>query len=330
MSDVVRITKLTDWYLLIATVTGPNSSLRLRFWRQLKSLGAAILRDGVYLLPQREDLFEALNAWRGELLAAGGNAYVLRQPAQDAEQQQEWIDLFDRREAYATWCADVAKFLGTLSALAENDARRQLRQYRKSLDAVVAIDYFGSNALEQAEEMWQAAETRLIRHYSPDEPVPASGSIPLLDRARFQARRWATRRRLWVDRVASAWLIRRFIDPKAEFVWLSDVRECPRDALGFDYDGATFTHIGNKVSFEVLMVSFGLDVDLALAKLATLVHALDLGTEASPEALGFEAILAGARNRINDDDMLLAEMSNTLDSLYAYFQGDANKNLADD
>lgn len=323
--DEIRISSKTDWLLLIATVTGPNGSLRLRFWRQLKALGAASLRDGVYLLPQRDDLFAAMNGLRAELLTAGGNAYVLRQPAQDSELQQEWIGLFDRSEMYAEWRAQLGTLLDALPTVAENDARRQLRQYRKNLDVIIAIDYFAGEAAVQAEATWQAAETRVTRHYSPDEPLPAQGAIPSLERARYQGRRWATRRRPWVDRMASAWLIRRFIDPQAEFVWLTDVRECPRDALGFDYDGAAFTHVGDKVSFEVLMASFGLDNDATLGKLAGLVHALDVGTEASPEAIGFEAILAGARNRIENDDALLAEMGNTLDSLYAYFQSTPNQ-----
>lgn len=322
--DDTRVSPSTTWLLLIATVTGPNGSLRLRFWRQLKAMGAASLRDGVYLLPERDDLLTALTGLRADLFAASGNAYVLRQLAQEPELQREWIGMFERSDAYEEWRVELGHLIESLATLTESEARRQLRQCRKSQDAIIAIDYFPGDAREQAEAAWRAAEARVTRYYSPDEPLAASADIPSLNRAQYQGRRWATRRRPWVDRVASAWLIQRFIDPRAEFHWLSDVRECPQDALGFDYDGAAFTHVGDKVSFEVLMVSFGLEVDAALAKLAALVHALDVGTEATPEALGFEAILAGARSRIDDDDALLAEMGNTLDSLYAYFQSNPN------
>jgi hypothetical protein len=123
-----------------------------------------------------------------------------------------------------------------------------------------------------------------------------------------------------VDRIASAWLIRRFIDPQAEFLWLSDIHACPADALGFDYDGAAFTHAGERVSFEVLLASFGLEQDTALQRLAELVHALDVGGPQPPEASGFEAMLGGARSRIADDDRLLDEIALLLDSLYVYFQ----------
>src|SRR5882724_9033582 len=95
--SVISIT----WSLLVATLPGQNSGLRVRFWRQLKSAGAAILRDGVYLLPQRDDLKQELEQLRAELAAAGGSAYLLQLPQQDAELENEWTALFDRAEGYA-------------------------------------------------------------------------------------------------------------------------------------------------------------------------------------------------------------------------------------
>lgn len=160
---------------------------------------------------------------------------------------------------------------------------------------------------------------------SPDEPHEAAGRVPKLDATQYRGRSWATRRRLWVDRVASAWLIRRFIDPDAKFRWLAKPSDCPKGALGFDFDGATFTHVGDRVTFETLLASFGLDDDAALARLGTIVHALDVGGEPVPEATGFEAVMAGARERITDDEALLAEMSNVLDSLYAHFGRNAQR-----
>lgn len=309
-----------EWLLLIATVPGQNSGLRVRFWRQLKAAGAANLRDGVYLLPWREDLLAALNGIRDDLQSADGNAYVLRQPEPEPGVRQEWTSLFDRSGAYGEWRTELDKVLATLPSQAEPEVRRQLRLMRRSLDALLAIDYFPGEGQEQAKRAWQDAEARVTRHYSPDEPVTAGGGIPRLEKDAYRRRRWATRRRPWVDRIACAWLIRRFIDMEATFLWLPDIRHCPLDALGFDFDGAAFTHIGNRVSFEVLLASFGLDRDPALARLASLVHALDIGGDPTPEALGFEAILGGARTRIADDDALLAEMGGVLDSLYVTFQ----------
>jgi hypothetical protein len=125
--------------------------------------------------------------------------------------------------------------------------------------------------------------------------------------------------------VASAWLIRRFIDPDAQFLWLKSPDECPQGVLGFDFDGAAFTHVGERVTFEVLLASFGLDKDLALLRLGEIVHALDVGGRAAPEAVGFEAVMAGTRQRVDNDDELLAQMSPVLDALYTHFAASATE-----
>jgi hypothetical protein len=185
------------------------------------------------------------------------------------------------------------------------------------------IDFFPGEASVEADAAWIDFHARIERVLSPDEPHEATGGIPRLDPAEHQGRTWATRQRLWVDRVASAWLIRRFIDLDAKFRWLARPSDCPKKALGFDFDGAAFTHVGDRVTFETLMASFGLEEDAALVRLGALVHHLDVGGEPVPEARGFEAVMAGARERLTDDDALLAEMSHVLDSLYAHFGREA-------
>ncbi|HTT13955.1 MAG TPA: chromate resistance protein ChrB domain-containing protein [Burkholderiaceae bacterium] len=309
------------WLLFVATLPGQNGGLRVRFWRQMKSLGAAILRDGVYLLPRREDLKESLEESQGELSAAGASAYVLDLAQQEAALENQWIGLFDRGEAYRECQVDLDALLKRLREWSEAEARRQFRLWHKSLEAVVAIDYFPGEARERAQRGAAEAEARLTRYYSPDEPLPAHRAIARLARREYQGRRWATRRRPWVDRIACAWLIRRFIDRDATFTWLGDIRRAPKDALTFDFDGASFTHVDDKVTFEVLLHAFSLEKDAALLRIGAMVHALDVGGEPTPEASGFEAMLSGARARIDDDDQLLAEMAGVLDSLYVHFQG---------
>lgn len=309
-----------EWILLIATLPGQNGGLRVRFWRQLKAQGAAILRDGVYLLPRRDDLKRPLEELSTQLSAAGGSAYVLDLPKQQADIESEWVGLFDRAEAYRESRDALDELLKHLKEWSEAEARRQLRLWHRNLQAVISIDYFPGEAQEQARRAANDGEAQLTRHYSPDEPLPRRGAIPRQARKEHQGRRWATRRRPWVDRVACAWLIKRFIDKEATFIWLADVRRCPKDALGFDFDGATFTHVGDKVSFEVLMHAFSLEKDVGLQRLAAMVHALDVGGEPTAEATGFEAVLTGARARIDDDDELLSEMSGVLDSLHVHFQ----------
>ena len=120
---------------------------------------------------------------------------------------------------------------------------RLRRRLQRDIDAVRATDFFPSEASLEAEAAWVDFSKRIDAVLSPDEPHETAGRVPQLDLAKYRGRTWATRRRLWVDRVSSAWLIRRFIDPEAKFRWLAKPSECPKTALGFDFDGATFTHV---------------------------------------------------------------------------------------
>ena len=154
---------------------------------------------------------------------------------------------------------------------------------------------------------------------SPDEPHAIDGAIVYLRVADYQGRTWATRRRPWVDRLACAWLIRRFIDRRAPVLWLASPADCPADALGFDFDGATFSHVGSRVTFEVLTASFALE-QAAMVRLGELVHFLDMGGAQPPEAAGVESVLAGLRASLIDDDALLAAASAVFDGLISAFE----------
>ena len=134
----------------------------------------------------------------------------------------------------------------------------------------------------------------------------------------FQGKLWATRERPWVDRLACGWLIRRFIDNEARFVWLKAQAKCPKNALGFDFDGARFSHTPNRVSFETLLASFGLESP-PLQRLGLLVHGLDIGGVLPPEAAGVERVLAGMREAITDDDQLLHVAATVFEGLYTAF-----------
>ena len=157
--------------------------------------------------------------------------------------------------------------------------------------------------------------------FSPDEPQDGAGDIPVRSVAEFVGRVWATRQRPWVDRLACAWLIRRFIDPTARILWLAHVTDCPPDAVGFDFDGAAFSHTAGSVSFEVMVTSFGLSPNptSALARLGLLVHGLDAGGVQPPEAAGVAAVLAGLSRALPDDDALLASASTVFDGLLSSF-----------
>src|SRR5262249_16885656 len=228
--------------------------------------------------------------------------------------------LFDRSEEYAILLTTITHLRATLTETPEAQARRVLQQVRREHEAIVAIDYFPGPAQAQSAQALAEAEAAVTRHFSPDEPQPSPTSIQHLERTAYHGKLWATRQRIWVDRVASAWLIRRFIDPEARFVWLKTPPACPTDAIGFDFDGAPFTHTGHRVTFEVFVASFDLALDPALTRLGVLVHSLDVGGVPVPEASGFEAILTGVRASCANDDQVIAAMTPVLDALYTAFE----------
>ena len=313
------------WLLLVISLPTSSATGRMRIWRALKSLGCVALRDGAYLLPSGPGRAEALRELGDECMREGGSAWLSTVTPDAADDDSAYPQLFDRSEQYAELRSSWKSENRGLRSVSMTELTRLKRRLEKEFDALRANDFFPSEASSEAEAAWIDFSKRIDAFLSPDEPHEAGGGIPRLDPAKYRGRTWATRRRLWVDRVASAWLIRRFIDPDAKFRWLAKPSDCPKSALGFDFDGATFTHVGDRVTFQTLLASFGLEEDAALARLGTIVHALDVGGEPVPEATGFEAVMAGARERIDEDDSLLAEMSNVLDSLYAHFEREVQR-----
>jgi hypothetical protein len=311
------------WLLLIVSLPTSSATARMRIWRTLKVLGCMPLRDGAYLLPAKADREQDLQELADECVREGGSAWLMVVAPRSADEAAAYRQLFDRAEDYAelrkTW-KDANRSLTSLSAAGLVRLQRKLQ---REYEAVRAIDFFPGDASKEGEAAWTDFSKRIAALLSPDEPHETTGQVPRLDPNQYQGRTWATRRRLWVDRVASAWLIRRFIDRDARFQWLAKPSDCPKSALGFDFDGATFTHVGDRVTFETLMASFALEQDVALVRLAAIVHLLDVGGEPVPEAKGFEAVMGGARERLSDDDALLAEISGVLDSLYAHFEREA-------
>ncbi|MFL6634577.1 MAG: chromate resistance protein ChrB domain-containing protein [Massilia sp.] len=311
--------RTTHWILLVVTLPTSSATARMRIWRALKALGCGALRDGVYLLPDTAALRAQLAGLGEETIREGGAAWLLRAGPVDAADEQRYRSLFDRRQEYAAFIGVLAEAGKSIPASTPQDVNRQLRKLRRDYDALRTIDYFPDEASVQGEQAWQAFTALAAKVLSPDEPHAADVPIPRLDPAAYRARAWATRKHLWVDRVASAWLIRRHIDHDARFLWLDMPADCPPDALGFDFDGAAFSHVGDKVTFEVLLASFGLHRDPGLVRLGALVHVLDVGSGFVAEAAGFEAMLAGLRQHARDDDDQLAHVAPLLDGLYAHF-----------
>jgi hypothetical protein len=307
------------WHLLILSLPTENATARMRAWRALKACGAAVLRDGVYLLPEGDDKRVALATIAYELRASGGTAHQLVSDAPLAD----FEPLFDRSAEFGVLLAEITERRSSLTDANAFDAVKAARKLRKSVEQLAAIDFFAGEAQRQAREALHELEAEAQRRFAPDEPHAASHRIQRLALADYRGRVWATRRRPWVDRLASAWLIRRFIDPQARFVWLKTPADCPKKAIGFDFDGATFSHVGARVTFETLLASFALESP-ALLRLGTLVHGLDTGGVRPPEADGIERVLAGLLEAIADDDQLLLVAAGVFEGLFTAFQKEAS------
>lgn len=294
----------STWRLLVATLPTRPAAARMRLWRGTKAIGCAALRDGAWLLP--DAAAAALMPLAEEVIGAGGAAEVLQVNTTD-DQTLRFQALFDRS-------AEYVGLLAAIHAAQERSDPKLVESLRRQFKAVAAIDFFPGEAQRQvADALAELASA------ASGEPRAGSGDIRRLKTADYQGRTWATRRHLWVDRMASAWLIRRFIDRKARFLWLDNAKKCPRSALGFDYDGAAFSHVDGRVTFEVLAASFGLDDDPAIARIAAIVHCLDVGGVPVPEAPGIEAVLAGLRDAA-DDDKLLTETNRVFNGLYKHYR----------
>lgn len=275
---------------------------RMRAWRALKNSGAAVLRDGVYLLPDADSCREQLAEVERDILTVNGTAFLL--PVEDPLGDR-FIGLFDRGADYLQLSQEIEQCRLQLTGETVTASTRIARKLRKQFAQLAAIDFFPTDAKAQTNAALTYLELSISRAASVDEPHDSEQPIQALEKVDYQGRVWATRKRPWIDRLASAWLIRRFIDPQAQMLWLENAGDCPPHALGFDFDGAHFSHSGNRVTFETLLASFQIS-EMGLPRMAALVHYLDVGGIQPPEATGIERVMSGLRETMLDDDQLLA------------------------
>jgi hypothetical protein len=241
---------------------------------------------------------------------------TLELKAKTESQLVEMRKLFDRSADYGQLVRRIEAAKTSVARLGSRRAQTEMRRLGRALDRLVAIDFYPGEAKAQASAALAGLKASYGALYSGGEPRASRRGARQLDATRYRKRVWATRKAPWVDRLASAWLIKKFIDPDARFAWIARPSECPKNAVGFDFDGADFTHIGNRVTFEVLLSAFGLEGDPALAAIGAAVHFLDVGGIPIADAKGLETMLKGAREKTRTDDALLAEAMRVLDLLY--------------
>jgi hypothetical protein len=301
--------------LLTSLPTG-NSTLRMRLWRALKDAGCGVLRDGVYVLPADAPQAAALAEVEAAVRAAGGFAMTAELNVKSAAHHDHVRKLFDRSEEYGALVALIADARARVRRLGKRKADTLAQRLHRAFEELSAVDFYPGQANLQAKDALEGLDRETQQLYAGGEPRAARGKVRRLDRAKYRNRVWVTRKDPWVDRLASAWLIRRFIDPQARFKWVDRPKERPKGAVGFDFDGADFTHVGNRVTFEVLLSSFGLEDDPALGRIAAIVHFLDVGGIPVEGAKGVELVLKGARDSATHDDDLALAAGKVFDHVY--------------
>ena len=301
---------------LVLSLPTRNSTLRMRLWRALRETGCGVLRDGVYVLPAHADP-AGLARLETDIRARGGFAMTAALTPKTPAQLADLRKLFDRSADYGVLAKKISSVKASLPRLGSRRGQTAIQRLERALEKLSRIDFFAGEAKAQAAAALAALKAAYRQMYAGGEPRSSKRGLRPLEPGRYQKRVWATRKAPWVDRLASAWLIKRFIDREAKFAWIDRPSECPRNAIGFDFDGADFTHVKSRVTFEVLLASFGLEEDPGLAAIGAAVHFLDVGGIPAPDAKGLETMLKGAREKARSDDALLAEAMRVLDLLYS-------------
>jgi len=313
------------WYLLIHQLPPKPLYLRAKIRNRLDKVGAVALKNSVYVLPLREDCLEDFQWIAQEATAGGGEAYICEMELVSGISQEALVRRFNRNRdtAYEALKAEIAE------AVTRMRTRRGLKppgqdlagavlRFQKGLEEIGAADFFGAPARKEAEALLRSLKTRLHGGKSKNRFQSRRKHPDLLGRV------WVTRPGVRVDRIASAWLVRRFIDPGACFRFVDPKTEPKQPGeIRFDMVGGDFTHEGERCTFETLLAYLSV-ADSALSQIAEIVHDIDLkdGKYARPDTPGVQQLILGLVRAHPDDDERLERGFALFDDLYASFQGE--------
>jgi hypothetical protein len=312
------------WLLLIHQIPPKPNYLRVKIWRRLQSLGAVAIKNSVYVLPRNERTLEDFQWLQKEVEQSGGEASICEARFVDGLTDEQVEALFNaaRDGEYAVLADEIRSLSESLPArdLAEeqrSDLTAQLQRLKKRFGQIAALDFFHAAGRGGTEGLLSALEVRLRPAAVTDAAETGSQTV-----GSYRGRVWVTRRGVHVDRMASAWLIRRFIDPEARFRFVADRAYKPKaEELRFDMFDAEFTHEGDLCTFEVLAARFGLE-NRALTSVAEIVHDIDLKDAKfkREETAGVSAAVAGIAMGTRDDEARLAQGAVLFDALYNFIR----------
>lgn len=317
MSDTPEI----RWLALLHQLPAKPPYQRVKIWRRLQAIGAVPLKNAAHVLPRSGEAEALLQSLGEEIVAGGGEATLIGAELIAGQSDADVRALFDAaRDADYAEIADAARRLletGPVSG-------QEIVRLQKRLEEVGKIDFFGAHGRQEAEAALAELDRQRYAHPDVSRNAPADAVEPedLLGKI------WVTRRGVHVDRIACAWLIRRFIDPKAQFRFVDVKAHVPAPGeLRFDMVDAEFTHEGDRCSFETLLLRAHLTEDVGLAALGEIIHELDIadGKYARPETAGVGAILSGVCASIDEDIERIGRASDALDQFYAFFSSRKNE-----
>jgi hypothetical protein len=312
------------WLLLIHQIPPKPAYLRVKTWRKLQALGAVAIKNSVYVIPRNDQTLEDFQWVLRELVEAGAEASICAATFVEGLTDEQVERLFcTARDADYEQIADEARAVLDASphstAMTDEDqthVEAALTRLRKRFAVVSNVDFFGATGRDAVATLLEKIEFRLGEARRQSEGT--SGLLDTSDLTRFRGRTWVTRQGVYIDRIASAWLIRRFIDPEASFRFVSERGYRPKAGeLRFDMYEGEFTHEGNRCTFEGLLLRFAAK-DPALIEIGKIVHDLDLKESAfrRPETQGIQALLDGIVATRKTDDARLDRGGALFDDLY--------------
>ncbi len=315
------------WLLFFYSVPSRPVASRMKIWRRLIQAGALLFRGAVYILPYSDEHYEFYQWLTEEVNEMGGEAAFVYVERIEGVEDREIVELFNRQRErdylkIEKGLEEIERRLQSIKKGSQTSINKKLQgnlnKIEKEFEGIVKTDFFSSKpsaSLRGAIAELKAELERLEKSRSISKPLP----LPFRDIKDYQGKTWVTRSRPFVDRMASAWLIKRFIDPGATFKFIQQDRRPSKgtDVIGFDISGGDFSHLGDMCTFEVLIKSFNLS-DRRLKRIAAIVHEIDIGDEKvkTPESKGIELLLRSIRKTSRTDEEAITRGMEVFEMLY--------------
>ena len=318
------------WLLFIHQIPPKPDYFRVKVWRRLQQIGAIALKQSVYVLPPNDQAYEDLSWILKEIEEGGGDAFLCETSFLEGFTDEDVVAMFRQARAddYNAIVKDVQSLYEELSEEIDrtgeiaSKARLKYTRLKKKFEAVNAIDFFKSSERDEVEDAFSNLSILITK---PEKRTrKRSQSLK-----QFKGRTWVTRAGVFVDRIASGWLIKRFIDSKAHLKFVSKSKYTPKKGeLRFDMFNGEYSHVGNKCTFENMVETFSL-VDSALGPMGEIIHDIDFKEDkyVRPETTGIASLFSGIAMSYKKDEDRMARGAEIMDQLYAYFSNQRNKRV---